>query len=123
MSALLKKQTFPVLEMTCAACAVSVESILKNTKGVKSASVNYGNQQANVEWDDSQVDVNGIQNAVRSIGYDLLVTTDNANEKQEEIKQQNYLQLKKRTIWSAVLTAPVVILGMFLMDLPGVNWI
>jgi Cu2+-exporting ATPase len=29
------KQTFPVLEMTCAACAVSVESILNNTPGCK----------------------------------------------------------------------------------------
>jgi Cu2+-exporting ATPase len=31
------KNTFPVLEMTCAACAISVESMLKATNGVKDA--------------------------------------------------------------------------------------
>lgn len=119
----IKKQSFPVLEMTCAACAVSVESILKSAKGIKTASVNYANQQAYVEWDESLINTAGIQNAVRSIGYDLLVNVENAGEKQEAIKQENFVRLKKRTIWSAIMTIPVVIIGMFLMDMPGANWI
>ncbi len=119
----IKKRSFPVLEMTCAACAVSVESILKHTKGVKDASVNYANQTALVEWNEKEIDVNGIQNAVRTIGYDIVVSDDNADQIQQEAKEQAYSQLKKRTIWSAILTFPVVILGMFLMDMPGANWI
>lgn len=123
MDTTIKKQSFPVLEMTCAACAVSVESILKNTKGVKNAGVNYANQQALIEWDEKLVTIGEIQNAVRSLGYDILVNTDNVSEKQEEIQQQSFNQLKKRTLWSALLAVPVVIIGMFLMDLPGANWI
>jgi Cu2+-exporting ATPase len=38
------RHTFPVLEMTCAACAVSVESMLKTAPGVKDAGVNFANQ-------------------------------------------------------------------------------
>ena len=34
------KETFPVLGMTCAGCAVSVESMLKSTEGVYDAGVN-----------------------------------------------------------------------------------
>ena len=49
MSGELVKESFPVLEMTCAACAVSVESMLKNTPGVKDAAVNFANQSALVE--------------------------------------------------------------------------
>ena len=45
------RETFPVLEMTCAACAVSVESMLKNTPGVSDAAVNFANQTAWVEYD------------------------------------------------------------------------
>ena len=41
--------------MTCAACAVSVESMLKNTEGVSAASVNYANQTALVEYDPGKV--------------------------------------------------------------------
>ncbi len=46
-----KKETFPVLEMTCAACAISVESMLKSVEGVKNAGVNFANQDAWVEYD------------------------------------------------------------------------
>lgn len=119
----ISKRSFPVLEMTCAACAVSVESILKHTKGVKEASVNYANQTALVEWDEKEINVNGIQNAVRTIGYDIVVSDTNAEQIQQEAKEQAYVQLKRRTIWSAILAFPVVIIGMFLMDMPGANWI
>ena len=47
----IKKTTFPVLEMTCAACAVSVESMLKSTAGVLDAGVNFANQSAWVTYD------------------------------------------------------------------------
>lgn len=123
MSTAVKKQSFPVLEMTCAACAVSVESILKHTKGVKNASVNYANQQAIVEWDEREIKPEDIRQAVRAIGYDLLLNADTGNTEQEKIQQQQLEALKRRTLWSALLTVPVVILGMFFMDLPGVNWI
>lgn len=123
MSTAVKKQSFPVLEMTCAACAVSVESILKHTKGVKNASVNYANQQAIVEWDERETKPEDIRQAVRAIGYDLLLNADTGNTEQEKIQQQQLEALKRRTLWSALLTVPVVILGMFFMDLPGVNWI
>ena len=35
------KRTFPVLEMTCASCAISVESLLNAEIGVLSAAVNF----------------------------------------------------------------------------------
>ena len=40
------RKNFPVLGMSCAACAISVESMLKNTQGIKDAGVNYANQIA-----------------------------------------------------------------------------
>lgn len=110
------KQSFPVLEMTCAACAVSVESMLKNTKGVKAASVNFANQTALVEYDADTATLADLQQAVRSIGYDLLVDVEDPQAAKEEAQQQHYREIKSRTIWSAVLTIPVVVIGMFFMD-------
>lgn len=40
------KKNFPVLNMTCASCAVSSESILKNQPGVVDVAVNYANATA-----------------------------------------------------------------------------
>ncbi|MBL7876066.1 MAG: cation-translocating P-type ATPase, partial [Cyclobacteriaceae bacterium] len=114
----LTKQTFPVLEMTCAACAVSVESMLKSVKGVKSASVNYPNQSASVEYDGSLVTPIDLQGTVRSIGYDLVVDEENAQVIQEEAQQNHYQELKGRTIWASLLSLPLVIIGMLFMDWP-----
>jgi Cu2+-exporting ATPase len=117
------KQDFPVLEMTCAACAVSVESILKATPGVKDASVNFANQTALVEYDPSITTTDNLQNAVRSIGYDLVVDVDDPQAVQEEAQRKHFEQVKNRTIWSAVLAIPVVIIGMFFLDMPYGNYI
>jgi Cu2+-exporting ATPase len=110
------RETYPVLEMTCAACAVSVESMLKATKGVKEAAVNFANQTASVEYDEEQTRPVDLQNSVRSIGYDLVVDVENPQAVQEAAQQQHYESIKQRTIWSFILAMPVVIIGMFYID-------
>ncbi len=119
----LTKQSFPVLEMTCAACAVSVESMLKATAGVKAASVNYANQTALVEYNTAIANTTDLQNAVRSIGYDLVVDVDDPQAVKEAAQQKQYEEIKTRTLWSSILSVPVVIIGMFFMDMPYGNYI
>jgi len=114
-------QSFPVLEMSCAACAVSVESILKSTKGVIDAGVNYANQSAWVDYNKELTSPLDLQNAVRSIGYDLVVDAEDPQAVKEESAIKSYEDIRQRTIWSAILAVPVVILGMFFMDLPYGN--
>lgn len=124
----LTRQTFPVLEMTCAACAVSVESMLSHTPGIAKAAVNYANQSASVEYDAKLITPAGMQQVIQSIGYDLVVDVDDPQQVQQEAQQRQYESLKKRTLWAGILSVPVVVLGMFFMDrnvgpLPYVNWI
>ncbi|MFN3446759.1 MAG: heavy metal translocating P-type ATPase, partial [Bacteroidia bacterium] len=116
------RRNFPVLGMSCAACAVSVESMLKNTQGVKDAGVNYANQSAWAEVE-SELDLNTLKQAIQAIGYDIIITEDNAVAIQEEAQLRHYQKLKQRTIWSVVLTLPVFVIGMFLMNMPYGNWI
>ncbi|MBN8676545.1 MAG: copper-translocating P-type ATPase, partial [Chitinophagales bacterium] len=117
------KETFPVLEMTCAACAVSVESMLKSVEGVKDAGVNFANQDAWVEYNPAVATPEILQNTVRSIGYDIVIEKDNQQELKEAAQQKHYAAIRKRFIWSSVLSLPVVIIAMFFMDLPYGNWI
>lgn len=119
----LIKQSLPVLEMTCAACAVSVESMLKATAGVKDASVNFANQTALVEYDPTIAKPADLQNAVRSIGYDLVVDVEDPQAVKEEAQLKHYEEAKSRTIWSSILSLPVVIIGMFFMTMPYGNYI
>lgn len=118
-----KRQTFPVLEMSCAACAVSVESMLKSTPGVSDAGVNFANHSAWVEYDEKIATPSDLQNAVRSAGYDMVIDTEDPQAIQEESQKKNYEEVKKRTIWSSILALPVVVIGMFFMDMPYATWI
>ncbi|MBO9730167.1 MAG: copper-translocating P-type ATPase [Chitinophaga sp.] len=117
------KESYPVLEMTCAACAISVESMLKSVPGVSDAGVNFANQRAWVVYDPSVVTPEGLQRSVRSVGYDLLINKENQEEEQAAAQQKHYQHIKQRTIWSVVLSLPVVIIGMFFMDMPYGNYI
>jgi Cu2+-exporting ATPase len=116
------KKTFPVLGMTCAACAVSVESMLKSAKGVHNAGVNYANQTTWVEYDET-VKPEDLQNVMRGIGYDLIVDAEDPGQVQQDAQIRHYEELKQRTIWAVILSSPIVVIGMFFMDLPYGNWI
>lgn len=118
-----KRETFPVLEMTCAACAVSVESMLKSTAGVRNAAVNFANQTAWVEYDSNLAKPADLQNAVQAIGYDLVVDVEDPQAVQEEFQRKHYQEIKNRTIGSSILAIPVVVIGMFFMELPYGNYI
>lgn len=117
------KETFPVLEMTCAACAISVESMLKSVPGVQDAGVNFANQTAWVQYDTHAVTPETLQKTVRSIGYDLVIDKENSTAIKEEAQQKHYHALQSRTIWASVLSLPVVIIGMFFMNMPYANYI
>lgn len=123
MATQLIKETYPVLEMTCAACAVSVESMLKSVDGIADAGVNFANQSAWVSYDPETTNPAQFQQTVRSIGYDLVIEKENAAEIQELAQQKQYAAIRQRTIWAGVFSIPLVIIGMFFMDMPYANWI
>ncbi|HAH58017.1 MAG TPA: heavy metal translocating P-type ATPase, partial [Bacteroidales bacterium] len=64
--------TFPVSGMSCAACAVSVESMLRSEKGVVDAAVNYAAKNVRVKFKPDETNIARLQQAVKSIGYDLV---------------------------------------------------
>lgn len=118
------KKFFPVLNMSCASCAVSTESTLKNVPGVVHAAVNFANGTAGVEYIPTLTEPAKMKQALQSIGYDLMIDeTENAKEALEDIHQKNYQTLRRRTIGAILLSIPLVIIGMFFMNMPFANYI
>lgn len=115
-------KSFPVTGMTCAACASSVESILSHTDGVNKATVNFASNSVLVDYDES-ISEEKLQNALRQVGYDIVIDTEDPSQVQQELQQQHYQDIKNRTIWSAILTLPIFILGMFFMEWEPGKWI
>ncbi|MCG6961834.1 MAG: heavy metal translocating P-type ATPase [Acidobacteria bacterium] len=62
--------TVPVLGMTCANCATTIERRLRKVEGVESAAVNLAAESATTTFD-HRVTVPGLVDAIRSAGYDV----------------------------------------------------
>ena len=113
------QETFPVLGMSCASCAARIEKTLNRQSGVKIAAVNYASATATVEYDPKNCSSEALQQAA---GYDLLINRDgNTLEEAEEAHNKKFTTLKLRTVWAVILSLPVVIIGMFFMDMPYAN--
>jgi Cu2+-exporting ATPase len=115
------KKTYPLLNMSCASCAASSQSIIDHTFGVVSASVNFAGNSANIEFIPDLTDENKLKAALQFAGFDL-ITVEN-NDTLEELEKTKYRLLKTKVFWSLVLTTPVAITGMFFMNMKYANFL
>ena len=119
------KKTFPVLNMTCASCANSSQGILAMQIGVVSASVNYANSMATIEYVPTITDAYKLKAVLQSVGYDLMIDeSDDAKDSLEEVQSQNFKALKRRAFGAIVFSIPLVVIAMvpFFMNLPYANY-
>ncbi|MCA6453433.1 MAG: copper-translocating P-type ATPase, partial [Chitinophagaceae bacterium] len=91
--------------------------------GVNDAGVNFASQDAWISYDPALTNPVQLQQTVRSIGYDMLIEQENREEAREQSQQQHLRSIKDRTIWSSILSLPIVVIGMFFMDMPYGNYI
>lgn len=116
-----KTVILPVTGMSCASCANSVETMTAAQPGVVDAAVNYASQSLKLTYNEGALKLSDLEKVIQSIGYDIIIDEDHGTEKQEEFQRSAYVQLKRKTIFAAVLTIPVVLTGMFFMHLPFAN--
>ena len=118
-SASLLHRSFPVLGLSCASCAASVQSMLLSLDGVRAAAVNYANSTAAVEYDQTQIQASAFKKAIQSIGYDLVIESE---EKQDQAVEKalyhQYKRLRSRSIWSVMISIPLIIISMWGIHLP-----
>lgn len=119
------KESYGVVGMTCASCAVSLESYLKPSEGIREISVNYPNKSVALTFDTGIIALDQIKSKALEIGYEIL-TGDEA-EQQEVLDQKEdkrLEQLKSKLIFAVVLSSPVFVMAMFFMgQVPYENWI
>src|SRR3989442_11966180 len=135
-----------VLEgMTCASCAMRIEKGLKKVPGVKDASVNFATEQATITYDSGQTGPEQLVQKVEAVGYKAMPLVTSAPQvntsssvpgapvivagvqHEDELRKQRRAEIIRRGMFlllGIVLTLPVVILSMFLMNrFPGENYL
>lgn len=117
------KQIFPVVGMSCAACAARVDKTLNSLEGV-TASVNYATAAVTVSYPPEACSPEKLREAVRNAGYDLLIDTATDIEAEAaKLRNRHYVQLKRRTIGAIALSLPLSVISMCFPQLPYAGYI
>jgi len=112
--------TMPILGMTCASCAATVEKALSGVPGVTLANVNFAAEKASVEFDPMVTDREKMKHAVEGVGYGV-------REEAEEEAASEMVEARRRLIWVWAITIPVIGLMIpemvFGLMIPGYHYV
>ena len=100
--------------MSCASCVHAVESALSKTAGVIDASVNLSTEKAVVRFNNDQVTLTDLLNAVDKVGYTASIYEDKLGEQdsQEIRRKVEERELKHLIVVSILLLIPISLLSM-----------
>ena len=107
--------TLKLRGMSCAACANSIESAIRDVPGVSESNVNFGIKQASVIYNPAQTDVAAIQAAIVAAGYSAepiqeqdLLNGDNDTERKTRQAESRDLQIK---VWTGGIISAILVIG------------
>ena len=99
--------------MSCASCASSVEQAIKSVPGVIECSVNFGMEQATIQYDSKQTSLATIQEAVDAAGYKALPLQEMAagEDDSDRANRQAESQILQRKLWTAGIISILLVVG------------
>jgi len=104
-----EKIELPIKGMSCAACAVRIEKELNKLEDVSEARVNFPLKKA-VIFPKKDIELREVISIIRDIGYDVDLEGDVTIRAQKE-----EAELKKDLIWSALLSAVIMVFSMWMV--------
>src|SRR5699024_11502220 len=67
----------------------------------------------------NKTEMNKLKKTVQYISYNLLIEDETKQQETlEALHEKKFRTLKNKTIWAIILSLPVVVIGMFFMDMP-----
>jgi Cu+-exporting ATPase len=61
--------TYKVIGMHCASCSANIERTIKKQVGVNTISVNYGTEEAKIDFDTQKTTLENLSKAIEPLGY------------------------------------------------------
>ena len=127
--------SLPVTGMSCAACARAIEATLKDTPGVEAAAVNFATGRAAVRFDPAAVGLDGLVQAVRDAGYDVIDPRGDAADgrgpvdvqaepgRLDDLEQRAhaaaFATLRRKFAVAMALTVPIMVVSMAHLHFEG----
>lgn len=104
----------PLLGMTCANCATTIERRLNKVDGVLEANVNYAGERATVRYAPGAVTRDDLVAAVRKAGYDVVAMTagEDPVDAEAAAREAEIAHQKKRLTIGIIFTLPLFLISM-----------
>src|SRR5439155_14247171 len=116
----------PVGGMHCASCAARIEKTLSQVPGVQDAAVNFATGTATVQYDPAQVEPRDLCAAVEDAGYTAALPREDpaaAVDEERHLRAAEYAALRRKFWVSALLSLPIFIISMAMLQFPYRNWV
>jgi len=112
----MTKLVLKVKGMHCASCSILIDKLLKKQEGVISVNTNYGAEKVAIEFDESKISLEKIDEFINKLGYDLIRPDEQGDTiEEEERKEVNRIkEAKRRVIAAFVLATPIIVYYMML---------
>ncbi len=108
-----KKVTIPIGNMSCASCVQTIEEVLNELDGVKSANVNLATEKATVEFIPAIITLDEVKKAITDIGYQVLELPEDAMVDAEKEARMKEIRTQKRlVILGAILSGLIMGIAM-----------
>jgi len=105
--------TLKLRGMSCASCASSIEQAIQSVPGVIECHVNFGMEQATIQYDSKQTDLETIQSAVDAAGYEALPLQEMAAAEDDSAPadRKSESQSLQWKLWTAGITSILLVVG------------
>ena len=108
--------------MSCASCASSIEQAIKSVAGVIECNVNFGMEQASIQYDSKKTSLETIQEAVDAAGYKAWQLQEMAagEDDTEQASRKSESQILQRKLYVAG-TISIILLAGSLPSMTGLH--
>lgn len=118
----IENRVYPVEGMQCAACAARIDRMLNKQEGVQSCAVNLAANTLSVTYDSGVITPERLAEVVDKMGFRLVINCDkDAESELAEKEKRQYREMKHKVLWSLVLSLPIMIISMAMIQLPYAN--
>lgn len=93
-------------------CAGIVEKALEKTPGVLKVQVNFATEKAEVEYEPGKTGFGKVKDAIVQAGYDAELIEEEDRDAEREEREKEIAEFRRRVVYSAALTAPIVLLAL-----------
>lgn len=112
----MTKLVLKVKGMHCASCSVLIDKLIGKQPGVISIKTSYGAEKTAIEFDETKITLEKIDELINKLGYDLIRPDElGATAEEEELKEMiKIAEAKKRVIAALILASPIIIYYMLI---------